>query len=172
MTFLATPLRRRIPAKGFWSWVTTVDHKRIAKLYGYTGFVFFIVGGLEALLIRLQLARPENAFITPAEYNSLFTMHGTTMIFLVVMPLAAAFMNYLLPLMLGARDVAFPRLNALGYWFFLGGGIVLYSSYILATAGAPAGGSYRKPSRDSGAPRTAAGSCTHRTAEPSSRPGR
>jgi len=133
-------LRRRIPATGFWSWVTTVDHKRIAKLYGYTGFIFFIVGGLEALLIRLQLARPENAFITPAEYNSLFTMHGTTMIFLVVMPLAAAFMNYLLPLMLGARDVAFPRLNALGYWFFLGGGIVLYSSYILATAGAPAGG--------------------------------
>jgi cytochrome c oxidase subunit 1 len=141
VTSIATGvIRRRIPTTGFWSWVTTVDHKRIARLYGYTGFVFFIVGGLEALLLRLQLARPENAFVTPAEYNTLFTMHGTTMIFLVVMPLAAAFMNYLLPLMLGARDVAFPRLNALGYWLFFGGGVVLYSSFILATAGAPNGG--------------------------------
>lgn len=148
MTTLSTPpgfLRSRIPTSGFWSWITTVDHKRVAKLYGYTGFVFFIVGGLEALLLRLQLARPENAFVTPAEYNTLFTMHGTTMIFLVVMPIAAAFMNYLLPLMLGARDVAFPRLNALGYWFFLGGGVVLYSSFLLASAGAPVGGFLPEP---------------------------
>jgi cytochrome c oxidase subunit 1 len=133
-------LRRSIPATGFWTWVTTVDHKRIARLYGYTGFAFFIIGGLEALLLRMQLARPENAFVTPAEYNTLFTMHGTTMIFLVVMPIAAAFMNYLLPLMLGARDVAFPRMNALGYWLFLGGGVVLYSSFLLASAGPPLGG--------------------------------
>lgn len=137
---LPWPLRRPTATAGFWSWVTTVDHKRIAKLYGYTGFIFFIVGGLEALLIRVQLAQAESTFLTAAEYNALFTMHGTTMIFLVVMPMAAAFMNFLLPLMIGARDVAFPRLNALSYWFFLVGGIVLYSSFLFATSGAPQGG--------------------------------
>ncbi len=97
---------------GPWSWITTVDHKRIGVMYGITAFVFFLVGGLEAVAIRIQLMKPENDFISPDFYNQMFTMHGTTMIFLAVMPLSAAFFNFLIPLMIGARDVAFPRLNA------------------------------------------------------------
>ena len=93
-----TIFHRPRPEKGILSWLMTVDHKRIGKLYGYTAFVFFIVGGLEALVIRIQLAGPDQTIITPAEYNALFTMHGTTMIFLVVMPLGAAFFNYLIPI--------------------------------------------------------------------------
>src|SRR5207249_11853390 len=89
-------------------WLTTVDHKRIGILYGVTAFAFFLIGGLEALLMRLQLARPEQMLVEPDTYNALFTMHGTTMIFLAVMPLTNAFVNYIVPLMLGARDVAFP----------------------------------------------------------------
>ncbi|HYU57867.1 MAG TPA: cytochrome c oxidase subunit I [Actinomycetota bacterium] len=131
-------LRRPIAPTGVWSWITTVDHKRIGLLYGFTAFAFFIIGGLEALAIRTQLARPENALLTGDAYNQAFTMHGITMIFLVVMPLSAAFFNYLLPLQIGARDVAFPRLNALSYWLFLFGGIYLYSSFFLG--GAPDGG--------------------------------
>ncbi len=123
---------------GWWSWATTVDHKRIGIMYGVTAIVFFLVGGVEALLIRLQLAQPNGQVITAEAYNQIFTMHGLTMIFLVVMPLGAAFFNYLLPLMIGARDVAFPRLNAFSYWVFLFGGLFLYSSFLLG--GAPAGG--------------------------------
>jgi cytochrome c oxidase subunit 1 len=123
---------------GVWSWVTTVDHKRIGILYGATAFFFFLVGGSEALLIRLQLARPNGRVLTAEAYNQIFTMHGLTMIFLVVMPLSAAFFNYLVPLMIGARDVAFPRLNAFSYWLFLFGGLFLYSSFLLG--GAPNGG--------------------------------
>jgi cytochrome c oxidase subunit 1 len=118
--------------------VTTVDHKRIGILYGTTALVFFLVGGLEALLIRLQLARPGGHVVTADQYNQIFTMHGLTMIFLVVMPLSAAFFNYLVPLMIGARDVAFPRLNAFSYWAFLFGGLFTYSSFVLG--GAPNGG--------------------------------
>jgi cytochrome c oxidase subunit I len=118
--------------------MTTVDHKRIGILYGVTSFSFFLVGGSEALLIRAQLARPNGHVVTAEAYNELFTMHGLTMIFLVVMPLSAAFFNYLIPLMIGARDVAFPRLNAFSYWTFLFGGLFLYSSFLLG--GAPAGG--------------------------------
>ncbi|MFQ5967416.1 MAG: cytochrome c oxidase subunit I [Acidimicrobiia bacterium] len=140
-----TIFRRPRPKKGFWSWITTVDHKRIGKLYGYTAFVFFILGGLEALLIRVQLSQAESTVITAAEYNALFTMHGTTMVFLVVMPLSAAFFNFLIPLMIGARDVAFPRLNALSYWIFLAGGIFLYSSFFLASAIGPIGGNLAEP---------------------------
>jgi cytochrome c oxidase subunit I len=131
-------LSRPTATTGLWSWVTTVDHKRIGILYGYTAFFFLLVGGIEALLIRLQLARPNGRILTEEAYNQLFTMHGLTMIFLVVMPLGAAFFNYLLPLMIGARDVAFPRLNAFSYWVFLFGGIFLYSSFVLG--GAPNGG--------------------------------
>src|SRR5216117_620390 len=125
-------------AAGVWSWITTVDHKRIGVLYGVTAFLFFMIGGLEAMLIRIQLMKPENTFVSPDFYNQLFTMHGTTMIFLAVMPLSASFFNYLVPLMIGARDVAFPRLNAFSYWVFLFGGLFLYSSFLLG--GAPAGG--------------------------------
>ena len=123
---------------GVWSWFTTVDHKKIAVLYGATAMFFFLVGGIEALLIRLQLAQPNGTVLSAARYNEFFTMHGTTMVFLMGMPLAAAFGNYFLPLMIGARDVAFPRLNMFGYWVFLFGGIFIYSSFALG--GAPDGG--------------------------------
>src|SRR5438093_2963162 len=135
--------RRRVFARpsastGIWSWITTVDHKRIGILYFCTSFFFFLVGGLEALLIRSQLAKPNGTVLTAEQYNQVFTMHGLTMIFLVVMPMSAAFFNYLLPLMIGARDVAFPRLNAFSYWAFLFGGLFLYSSFLLG--GAPNSG--------------------------------
>ncbi|WP_426574759.1 cytochrome c oxidase subunit I [Aquihabitans sp. McL0605] len=116
---------------GWRSWVTTVDHKKIAIMYGAAAMFFFIFGGVEALLIRLQLARPNGKLLSADLYNQVFTMHGTTMIFLVVMPIGAAFMNYLLPLQIGARDVAFPRMNALSFWVFLFGGVVLNSSWLL-----------------------------------------
>ncbi|MFN2384567.1 MAG: cbb3-type cytochrome c oxidase subunit I, partial [Gemmatimonadota bacterium] len=103
---------------GIGSWLTTVDHKRIGILYGVCAFVYFVVGGVEALLIRLQLAAPEGTVVGAETFNQLFTMHGTTMVFLVLMPLAAALFNYLIPLMIGARDVAFPRLNAFSFWTF------------------------------------------------------
>ena len=119
---------------GVWSWVTTVDHKRIGILYGVSAFVFLLVGGIEALLIRLQLAGPANALVSAQTFNALFTMHGTTMVFLAVMPANAAFFNYIVPLMLGARDVAFPRLNALSYWIFFFGALFLNASFLV---GAP-----------------------------------
>ena len=123
--------------RGVWGWITTVDHKRIGMLYGVTALVFFIVGGIEALLIRLQLAGPNLEVLGAEAYNQLFTMHGFTMVFLVIMPTAAAFTNYMLPLLIGARDVAFPRLNAFSYWLFLAAGILVYSSFLLG--GAPDG---------------------------------
>ena len=114
---------------GIWSWITTVDHKRIGIMYGVTAFVFFLAGGIEALVIRLQLATPNGGVVDADQFSQLFTMHGTTMIFLVVMPLSAAFFNLLVPLMIGARDVAFPRLNAFSYWVFLGAGIFMNVSF-------------------------------------------
>jgi cytochrome c oxidase subunit 1 len=118
-------------AKGWRGWVTTVDHKRIGVMYGAAALFFFLIGGVQALLIRLQLATPNGKLLSADLYNQVYTMHGTTMIFLVVMPIGAAFMNYLLPLQIGARDVAFPRLNALSFWVFLSGGIVLNSAWLL-----------------------------------------
>ncbi len=123
------------PSKtGLWSWITTVDHKRIGILYGTTAFLFFLIGGLEALLLRIQLGTAENTFLSPELYNQLFTMHGTTMIFLGVMPLNAMFFNYLIPIQLGARDVAFPRLNAFSYWVFLFGGLFINASFLFNAA--------------------------------------
>jgi cytochrome c oxidase subunit I len=119
---------------GFLSWTVTVDHKRIGILYLLSASLFFLVGGFEALLMRIQLAQPDSKFLSPDMYNQIFTMHGTTMIFLVVMPLAAGFGNYLIPLMIGARDMAFPKLNALSYWTFLFGGVFMYSSFIFGGA--------------------------------------
>ena len=121
------------------SWLTTVDHKRIGILYIVTSLVFFLAGGVLALLMRAQLATPDEHIVTRNSYNELFTMHGTTMIFLVVVPIWAGLANYLVPLMIGARDMAFPRLNALSYWLFLLGGIILYSSWF-AAGGAPRAG--------------------------------
>ena len=122
----------RGPHEGWTSWFTTTDHKKIGIMYLYTVLVFFVLGGVEALLIRLQLGAPENTLVTPEVYNQLFTMHGTTMIFLVIVPVWAGFANYLLPLMIGARDVAFPRLNAWSYWMFLFGGLALYASFFFS----------------------------------------
>jgi cytochrome c oxidase subunit 1 len=131
---LARPTR----PTGVLSWITTIDHKKIGILYGATSLFFFLAGGFEALLIRAQLAVPDGNVLSASAYNQVFTMHGTTMIFLVVMPLSTAFFNYLLPLQIGARDVAFPRLNAFSYWTFLLGGLFMYSSFLLG--GAPNGG--------------------------------
>ncbi len=124
----AHAVRRQRQRSKWVDWVTTTDHKKIGILYLVTTFVFFVLGGVEALLMRTQLAVPENNLITPEHYNELFTLHGTTMIFLFVVPVFAGFGNYFLPLMIGARDMAFPRLNALSYWLLLFGGIVFYSS--------------------------------------------
>jgi cytochrome c oxidase subunit I len=121
------------------SWLATVDHKRIGILYILTSLVFFVAGGIIALLMRSQLARPNEHIFTRNKYDQLFTMHGTTMIFLVVVPVFAGLANYIVPLMIGARDMAFPRLNALSYWFFLLGGIVLYASWFSAGGAARAG---------------------------------
>ena len=123
---------------GIWSWIGTVDHKRIGTLYGVTAFIWFLVGGIEALLMRIQLAKAENTFVDPETFNQLFTMHGTTMVFLVIMPLSAAFFNWLIPLQIGARDVAFPRLNAMSFWVFLAGSLIINASWI--TGNAPNGG--------------------------------
>jgi cytochrome c oxidase subunit 1 len=112
------------------SWLTTTDHKRIGQLYFWTALGFFLVGGLEALVIRAQLAKPEGIGVSAEVYNQLFTMHGTTMVFLALMPLSAAFFNYIIPLQIGARDVAFPRLNAFSYWVFLLGGLFLNASFV------------------------------------------
>jgi cytochrome c oxidase subunit 1 len=114
--------------RGWTSWLTTTDHKRIGILYMVTTFVFFCLGGVEALMMRLQLGEPDNTVVTPQVYNQLFTMHGSTMIFLFVVPMMAGLANYFLPLMIGARDMAFPRLNALSYWLLLAAGVVFYSS--------------------------------------------
>jgi len=124
---------------GLISWLTTVDHKRIGIMYGLFAIFFFLVGGIEALLIRLQLAVPNNDILTAHQYNTLFTMHGTTMIFLAVMPLGSAFFNFIMPLQIGARDVAFPRLNAFSLWTFVAGAIIVNIGWFLPE-GAPDGG--------------------------------
>lgn len=128
--------------KGFWSviweYLTTVDHKKIAILYLIAGGIFFLMGGIEAMLIRLQLAIPNNDFLSAGLFNEVLTMHGTTMIFLAAMPLLFAFMNATVPLQIGARDVAFPFLNSLGVWLFIFGGIFLNLSWVMG--GAPDAG--------------------------------
>jgi cytochrome c oxidase subunit I len=121
------------------SWLVTVDHKRIGILYICTAIGFFFIGGVLALLMRAQLATPEEKFLTGDRYNEVMTMHGTTMVFLVVVPILAGFGNYLVPLMIGARDMAFPRLNALSYWLYLFGGIVLMLSWFASEGSARAG---------------------------------
>src|SRR5918912_2264369 len=111
---------------GVLGWLTTVDHKRIGLLYFFTTLAFFLAGGVEALLIRTQLAQPNEKVLSPDSYNQVMTMHGVTMIFLFIIPMTTgAFGNYLVPLMIGARDMAFPRMNALSYWLYLFGGLFL-----------------------------------------------
>ena len=125
-------------ASGWRAWVFTVDHKKIGIMYGVVAMFWFLWGGVEALLIRAQLFTPDGTVLTAEQYNQIFTMHGTTMVFLVIMPLAAAFANYIVPLQIGARDVAFPRMNALGLWIFVFAGIFLNLSWFLG--GGPDGG--------------------------------
>jgi cytochrome c oxidase subunit I len=117
-----------------YGWITTVDHKRIGILYLLTALVFFGVAGIQALIMRLQLALPNNALVSPEFYNQMFTLHGTTMIFLVGMPMAIGFANYFVPLMIGARDMAFPRLNAMSVWLLIFGGCLLYFSFVAGDA--------------------------------------
>ncbi|MBV8597603.1 MAG: cbb3-type cytochrome c oxidase subunit I, partial [Actinobacteria bacterium] len=120
---------------GLLGWLTTTDHKRIGLLYFWTTLVLFGAGGAEALTMRTQLAVPNNHLVGPETYDQLFTLHGITMIFFFIIPMTTgAFGNYLLPLMLGARDMAFPRLNALSFWIFLASGIFLYTSLALGVA--------------------------------------
>src|ERR1700738_2488261 len=111
-------------------WVTTVDHKRLGILYMLYSFLFLLIAGIEATILRIQLIRPHNNFVSPEVFNRMFTMHGTTMIFFVVMPMLFGFANYLIPLMIGARDMAFPRLNAFSFWLTAFGGILLYFSFL------------------------------------------
>jgi cytochrome c oxidase subunit I+III len=119
---------------GLAGWISTVDHKRIGLRYLYTGFAFFVFGGLEALIMRSQLAQAELELVDPETYNQLFSMHGITMMFLFAMPVLSGFGNFFVPLMIGARDMAFPRLNAFGYWVLLAGGIFMYSSFLTGSA--------------------------------------
>src|SRR3954453_18044162 len=125
---------RRQPT-GWTSWVTTTDHKRIGIMYLVLTFAFFMLGGVEALMMRLQLAQADNTLLTPQTYNELFTMHGSTMVFLFIVPFWAGLANYLVPLMIGARDMAFPKLNALSFWLLAAGGLVFYGSLFFFTPG-------------------------------------
>src|SRR2546427_11266494 len=111
-------------------WVVTVDHKRLGIMYVVTGLVFLVIGGIEASLMRLQLAWPGLTVVPAETFNRLFTLHGTTMVFLVGIPIVFGFGNYLVPLMIGARDLAFPRLNAFGFWVLLFGGVLLSFSFL------------------------------------------
>ncbi|HET7770027.1 MAG TPA: cbb3-type cytochrome c oxidase subunit I, partial [Chloroflexota bacterium] len=117
-----------------WDWLATVDHKKIGVMYLLTGFGFFLLGGFEALLIRTQLIRPMNDFLHPDIFNQMFTMHATTMIFLAIMPINVGLGNYIVPLMVGAADMAYPRLNAFSYWLFLFGGIFINLSFLMGGA--------------------------------------
>jgi len=141
MATIAAPLvvpRTADEPYGVWSWLATTDHKRIGSLYLFTALTFMLIGGLEAEIMRTQLMRPNQHIVSAELYNQLFTMHGTTMIFLVIMPLSAAFFNLLIPLQIGARDVAFPRLNAFSYWVYLFGGIFITLPILFGAA--PNGG--------------------------------
>jgi cytochrome c oxidase subunit I len=124
--------------QGLLAWIASVDHKQIGIMYMVTALVFFAAGGVEALMMRTQLMRPNNTFLSPEMYNQIFTMHGTTMIFLVVVPVLVGLGTYLEPLMIGASDMAFPRLNALSFWLFFFGGLLLYYSFL--AGGAPSQG--------------------------------
>jgi heme/copper-type cytochrome/quinol oxidase subunit 1 len=118
------------PAPGVYGWLGTVDHKTLGKRYIVTAFAFLILGGIEALILRLQLARPEQTLLTSEQYNELFSIHGITMIFLYALPVLSGFSIFLFPLLIGARDMAFPRLNAFSYWVFLFSGLFIYASFL------------------------------------------
>ncbi|MDE0924488.1 cbb3-type cytochrome c oxidase subunit I, partial [Aurantimonas coralicida] len=137
---VATPeLEARLQAiwetdSGLMGWIGTVDHKEIGIRYIVTAFAFLIAGGIEALIMRIQLAGPEQSVVTPEQYDQLFSMHGITMIFLYALPILSGFSNYLFPLLFGSRDMAFPRLNAFSYWVYLASGLFMYSSFLIGAA--------------------------------------
>src|SRR6204780_1826757 len=126
----SAPKPRRLTLEVLHGWIATVDHKKIGLMYIGYALVFLVIAGLEAVFIRLQLAVPQNSLVSPQFFNRLFTMHGTTMVFFVGMPILFGFGNYLIPLMLGARDMAFPRLNAFSFWIAAFGGLLLYFSFL------------------------------------------
>ncbi|HEX2041458.1 MAG TPA: cytochrome c oxidase subunit I [Acidimicrobiales bacterium] len=138
----------RRPSEGLVGWLSTTDHKRIGILYMATSFVFFLVGGLLALLMRTELARPGVQVVSESAYNQLFTMHGSIMMFLFAVPMAFGLANYLVPLQLGAPDMAFPRLNALSYWLFVGGGVIMVSGFLTSHGAANFGWTAYSPLSD------------------------
>ena len=131
MAAITSVIPRPTSYAGLWGWITTVDHKRIGVLYGVTAFIFLLFAGIEAGVIRMQLASADNDLIGPGRFNEMFTMHATTMVFMVIMPMSVSFFNIVIPLAIGARDVAFPRLNALSYWIFLFGGVLMHMSFVV-----------------------------------------
>jgi cytochrome c oxidase subunit 1 len=131
MATITGVLVRPTSYSGVWGWITTVDHKRIGVLYGVTAFIMFLIAGSEAGIMRAQLAQPDSTLIGPETFNRLFTMHATAMVFMVIMPLSASFFNFVVPLAIGARDVAFPRLNAFSYWVFLFGTLLMHASFLV-----------------------------------------
>mgnify|MGYP003306679646 FL=1 len=131
MASITSVIPRPTSYAGLWGWVTTVDHKRIGVLYGVTAFIFLLFAGIEAGVIRMQLASADNDLIGAGRFNEMFTMHATTMVFMVIMPMSVSFFNIVIPLAIGARDVAFPRLNALSYWIFLFGGVLMHMSFVV-----------------------------------------
>lgn len=133
-TLVETLERIWAPRRGLWGWIVSVDHKSIGIRYIVTAFLFLLIGGLEALAMRLQLARPDQHVVTAEQYNQLFSLHGITMIFLYALPVLSGFSNYLFPLVLGARDMAFPRLNAFSYWVYLASGLFMYASLLVGAA--------------------------------------
>ena len=140
MASIALPQPRvRRTYTGVLDWISTTDHKKIGILYLWTTFIFFLIGGVFALLMRTQLARPENTFLSPQLYNQIMTLHGTTMIFLWIIPVFSGFGNFFVPLMIGARDMAFPRINAFSYWLIPLGGITMYAGLFTKAGAADAG---------------------------------
>ena len=131
MAAITGVLARPTSYAGVWGWMTTVDHKRIAVLYGVTAFIFLLIAGMEAGVVRMQLASADNDLIGAGRFNQMFTMHATVMVFMVIMPLSVSFFNFVVPLAIGARDVAFPRLNALSYWIFLFGAVLMHISFLV-----------------------------------------
>jgi len=131
MAAITAVIPRPTSYAGIWGWLTTVDHKRIGVLYGMTALTLMLVAGIEAGVIRMQLATPDSGIIGGDRFNQMFTMHATVMVFMVIMPLSASFFNFVIPLAIGARDVAFPRLNALSYWLFLFGALLFHVSFLV-----------------------------------------
>src|SRR5256712_11363707 len=150
MASIALPRSETRPATGIMPWLTTVEHKKIGILYLYTSFAFFLVGCIFALLMRTQLAVRNNHFLAPQTYNEIMTLHGTTMIFLWIIPVFSGFGNYFVPLIIAARDMAFPRINAFSFWLIPLGGLTMYSGLLTKYGAAAAGWTGYRPLTETG----------------------